>query len=174
MGLRKAMLQCPNCAASHHVTACPRTVGQRVVALVGCSKKKLDQVAPARELYRSPLFQKSLAYAEKIASPGLVWILSAKHGLVEPNQALEPYDLSLEQFEPWELDDWAHVVGIHLGDALDLPFVSDATRWPNVRIVLLASSRYAPQVPVETPIEQPLKGMEIGQRLSWLTKAVDQ
>lgn len=141
----------------------------RTVALVACCKQKLERAAPARELYRSDLFRKSLAYAETIA-PGRYWILSAKHGLVEPRQVLEPYELSLEHLDPEERAEWAHTVGIQLGDALEMPFA--AKNWPGYRIVVLGGSRYVPQLPDRNTAERPLDGMQIGQRLQWLRAQV--
>jgi hypothetical protein len=56
------------------------------VILLGCVKSKLDNRAKARDLYCSPLWRGRRAYAE---ASGLPWlILSAKHGLVEPDSVL--------------------------------------------------------------------------------------
>lgn len=61
------------------------------VGLIACCKEKLDHPAPAQELYRSALFRLSKEWISR----GRVdaWaILSAKHGLVMPDQIIEPYD----------------------------------------------------------------------------------
>lgn len=72
------------------------------VALISCSAAKLDRAAPAKELYQGQLFKLSRRYCELLSTfrgrryvfSG--WgILSAKHGLVLPEQALDPYDLCL-------------------------------------------------------------------------------
>lgn len=63
------------------------------VVLVGCVKSKLDGPAPARDLYTSALFRKERAYAEAVGVPW--YVLSAEHGLVEPAQEIEPYELHL-------------------------------------------------------------------------------
>ena len=61
--------------------------------LVACVSQKLDRRAPAAELYRSDWFRKALAYVE---GTGARWfILSAAHGLVSPDQRLDPYDVTL-------------------------------------------------------------------------------
>jgi hypothetical protein len=146
----------------------------RTVALVACSKQKLDRQARARDLYTSPLFQKSLSYAGRIATPGYVFILSAKHGLVRPDQELEPYDLTLSEFEDWELADWAHVIGIQLEDALDFDPLQGANQWHRHRVVLLASELYLPQLPEIAAVERPLGRMQIGERLSWLNAQIGQ
>ena len=59
--------------------------------LISCTNAKRDRAAPARELYdESGYFRDMRAYAE--ARHGPWFILSAKHGLVEPSEVLEPYD----------------------------------------------------------------------------------
>lgn len=60
------------------------------VVLVGCVKTKVGHGAPAKDLYVSDYFAKMRAYAE---ASGLPWfILSAEHGLVSPDEWLEPYE----------------------------------------------------------------------------------
>ena len=63
------------------------------VGLVACCKKKLAEPADARSLYVSPLFRKASQYCE--AQYDAWFILSAKYGLVAPEQIIVPYDWSL-------------------------------------------------------------------------------
>jgi hypothetical protein len=63
------------------------------IALVGCSRSKLQHRAPAGELYTSNRFTAARQYAESHCDQW--FILSAKHGLVKPGHVLEPYDLTL-------------------------------------------------------------------------------
>ena len=65
------------------------------VALVSCSAIKAAQTEKARDLYRSPLFKKALAYAERHFDE--VRILSAKHGVVHPDERIDPYDQKLDR-----------------------------------------------------------------------------
>jgi hypothetical protein len=58
------------------------------VGLVGCVKTKQPRVAPAQELYTSPLFRRRRAWVERTCDRW--FILSAKHGLVEPGRVLAP------------------------------------------------------------------------------------
>jgi hypothetical protein len=81
------------------------------VGLIGCGKEKLPHAAPASELYTGPFFKLSKQW---ISKPGRVdaWgILSAKHGLVLPDQEIEPYDLSLNQLTYQECVKWGE--GVH-------------------------------------------------------------
>lgn len=64
-----------------------------MIGLVACSSQKLDRPAPAHELYCSPLFRKSLAYA--LSRCTQVYVLSAAHGLVLLDQEVKPYDRRL-------------------------------------------------------------------------------
>jgi uncharacterized protein DUF6884 len=70
------------------------TQGMRV-GLVGCVKTKLPHSAPAKDLYTSPLFRGRRAFVECTCDRW--FILSAKHGLVDPEVNLAPYDETLSQ-----------------------------------------------------------------------------
>jgi uncharacterized protein DUF6884 len=60
-------------------------------ALISCSKSKGSHRDLARNMYVSPLYRKSLMVAE---GWGLSFsILSAKRGLLHPDEIIEPYDL---------------------------------------------------------------------------------
>lgn len=124
------------------------------VGLIGCGKNKLPHAAPASELYTGPFFKLCKQW---ISKPGRVdaWgILSAKHGLVLPDQELEPYDLSLDKLSyqkrvawgqgvrkqlelQWGVNDviWLILAGAYYRVALDgMPFVEDVIAcWTNWR-----------------------------------------
>ena len=63
------------------------------IGIVACSKTKLATPAPAKDLYTSPLFKAARAYCERTYDRW--FILSALHGLVEPETVIEPYDVTL-------------------------------------------------------------------------------
>lgn len=76
--------------------------------LLGCVKGKRSAASPAKDLYVSALWEKRRQYAESSGQP---WrILSAEHGLVCPDQVLEPYDrhLASQSFEYRQK--WSHQV----------------------------------------------------------------
>ena len=66
----------------------------RRVALVGCSKTKLEYPAPASRLYIGNLFKKAYDYAQKNFSE--VYILSAKHGFLKTDEIIAPYNYTLK------------------------------------------------------------------------------
>jgi len=77
------------------------------VGLISCSKKKLDYAAPAQDLYLGNLFKLSKQW---IITRVDEWgILSAQHGLVMPDQVLEPYDLALSDLAKVHRERWAEM-----------------------------------------------------------------
>jgi hypothetical protein len=66
----------------------------KTLAILSCSAKKLDHPAPAKDLYQGTLFKKCRELCEKRGWDYI--ILSAKHGIVFPEQVLCPYDKKLE------------------------------------------------------------------------------
>lgn len=84
------------------------------IGLIACCKEKLDYATQAQYLYQSPMFKMSMAWIRKRCDE---WaILSAKHGLVMPDQVLEPYDLALKDLPRLELERWADAVHEQLID----------------------------------------------------------
>lgn len=71
--------------------------------VVPCAAAKLDHKAPARDLYTSANFRHTLrgaeaeaaATARDLGTPARVVILSALHGIVELDTALDPYDVRM-------------------------------------------------------------------------------
>lgn len=133
------------------------------IGLVACSKTKLDRPAPARELYTSPLFRAASAYAERTYDRWL--ILSALHGLVEPDQEIEPYDVTLTRMTVKERRAWCALV-------TNQPLAGELSGFVRAggRIYLHAGQLYrAPFRP--TGIVVPLEGLGIGRQLQWYAVA---
>ena len=63
------------------------------IGLVGCVKSKRSVPSPAADLYVSTLFEGRRRFVERTCDRW--FILSAKHGLLEPDAIVEPYDESL-------------------------------------------------------------------------------
>ena len=127
------------------------------VGLVGCSRLKLPHAAPARRLYASPLFRLAARFCDSTCERWFV--LSAKHGLLDPDEVVEPYDLTLKRLGRREREAWAGRVVRQLSERglLDTGH----------RLVLLAGADYAGPLARRIRIEQPLKGLPIGLRLAW-------
>lgn len=126
--------------------------------LVSCVSQKLTQPAPARDLYCSRWFR---LVRKIIEHRGESWaILSAKHGLVMPETVIEPYDETLGKRSRIEREQWAE------GICVAIP--------PADRFVIWAGENYFEFLAPMLGAELPLKGMGIGQQLSYLTKLADE
>lgn len=135
------------------------------IGIVACCKSKLARPAPARDLYTSHLFRGSLRHAE--AACDVVFVASALHGLVVLDEVIEPYERSLADIGKRFRVGWGQRV------------VDDiAARCPGEQtLVLYAGAMYADPIRAEAfrrgwTIEEPLAGMQIGQRLRHLSQAV--
>ena len=63
------------------------------LVLVGCVKTKRRVRSAAKDLYSSPLWRHRRAYAECLGVPW--YILSALHGLLDPDRRVDAYELAL-------------------------------------------------------------------------------
>ena len=131
------------------------------VALVSCVKSKQPRRARAADLYISTLFKGLRAYAESVADEW--YILSAEHGLLRPDQVVEPYEKTLNSASAGERRMWAERVQQDLVAILP----------PGSEIVMLAGQRYREYlVPFLRSrgftVEIPLEGLPLGKQLQWL------
>ena len=133
------------------------------IGLVSCSAQKLSHAAPARELYCSPLFRLSLRLSEQDCDK--TYVLSAKYELVELDQVIEPYDLVLSKLSKRQREAWGNRVASKI-----------LSRHGAAAIVLFAGHDYMIALrwgmagTDQNRIQDPLKGMMIGERLSFLKK----
>lgn len=132
------------------------------IALVSCVKQKQENPCPAREMYTSALFSKARSYAE--ASADAWFILSAKYGLVEPDETIAPYEQTLKGASASDRTNWASQVHAQLS--------SHGILVPETRFLWLAGMDYQRELSrllAGYGQTDPLRGMRIGERLSWLT-----
>lgn len=133
----------------------------KLIVLLACVATKLPHAAPAKKLYDSPLFKKSLAYAESL-NPDDIVILSAKHYVLPLDKVIAPYNKTLLGMPREQVQEWAVQVLKILADKYDLE---------NDRFVILAGEKYRKDlVPQISHWNAPLKGLRIGQQLSWYSK----
>lgn len=130
------------------------------VALIGCGAQKAATTCSASELYRSQLFQASLRWA--LINCDRAFVLSAKHGLLDLDTLVEPYDQALPRDRAGR-EVWGSRVGAQLVAAVG---EVEAT------LVCLAGEKYADAISFDVPEweygwEEPLRGLEIGERLAW-------
>jgi hypothetical protein len=85
------------------------------IGLVACSKTKLSVPAPAYLLYsKSPKFTQCYLVAKRDCDK--VFILSAKHGAVEPSKVLAPYNTYLADMPPEYIEQWGAQVWATIAD----------------------------------------------------------
>ena len=133
--------------------------------LVACSAGKLAAPAAARDLYTGQTFKLARALAESRADR---WaILSARHGLVEPDQVIAPYDLALRDCSLTSRRAWGAKVSAAL----------HTRGYRGGRVVLLAPRAYV--IPLLADklgsnmfdhYDTPLAGLGIGQQLGYLSQ----
>lgn len=89
----------------------------RQIGMVGCVKEKAKSARPAQDLYTSALFAGRRRYVERSCESW--WILSAEHGLVNPQAPLEPYDVTLKTMSVAKRREWAKRVLQQIVAAID-------------------------------------------------------
>ena len=78
------------------------------VVLVSCVKTKRKYPCKASEMYKSFWFKRAYQYA-LAQNPDKIFILSAKYGLLESDEVIEPYERKLST-RTTERKDWATYV----------------------------------------------------------------
>ena len=130
-----------------------------IIALISCSKEKVNYACPAYELYSaSSLFSLSYQYAKRNADK--IYILSAKYGLVDENQILHPYNHTLKEMNRQQQLQWAEDVMHQLQNACDIK---------NDQFIFLAGHLYyrdlIHQISQHTLL---LEGLRMGERMAYL------
>ena len=145
------------------MTAFMKTARVNTVCLVACTSRKGDQPATAEFVYRSPLFSAARSYAERRADHW--FILSAKHGLLSPDDVIAPYNESLLNQSAAQRQAWA--AGVHRAFSARVP--------AGGRVIFLAGSAYrsylAPAFELEgRETAAPMSALGIGSQVAWLQK----
>ena len=132
----------------------------KTIILISCVKQKLNRTCKAEELYTSPFFKKSLAFAKSL-KPDLIFILSAKYGLVALDREIEPYELTLNTFSVKEIKTWA---------TRTLEQLKRVANLQEDKFIFLAGERYRKfLIPAIRNYDVPLEGLTIGRQLQYLT-----
>lgn len=133
----------------------------RKIALISCGKKKLSKPALAERLYTSSLFKMSLGYARQMGVD-VIYVLSAKHGLVPLKRKLRPYNRTLTTMTHPETNKWLQQVLHQLADVSN----------PSIdHFIILAGRAYYEKLLPELPQhELPLRGLSLGKRLQFLKR----
>ncbi|MCE5797984.1 hypothetical protein JL773_11135 [Staphylococcus pseudintermedius] len=80
-----------------------------MIVFISCVKSKLNQQTTAENLYKSNLFRKQLKYAKQITTKDdHIYILSAKYGVLELDDIVSPYELTLNNMNKLKRKQWAY------------------------------------------------------------------
>jgi hypothetical protein len=127
--------------------------------LVGCSGSKAAGPARAAELFTGAGFRKARDLAVRSGKPW--YVISAKFGLLHPDEVIAPYDVYLPKQSPRYRSAWAHWVVAQLGERHQL---QDAV------IEAHAGSAYCDPLiaPLAETPEQPISTTSPTQEVAWL------
>jgi hypothetical protein len=136
------------------------------LALVSCTKRKLQGHWPAADLYSASAgFRAAYAYARKRADN--VVILSAKHGAVRPTDVLEHYEECLRGSARARKQAWAKATYTKL---------RNMPEYTNAHVVLWLAGRdyYSELLPLmemdEKRADMPLAHLPQGKQRQWLQR----
>jgi hypothetical protein len=129
------------------------------IYLVACGKEKVNHPVRARDMYTGSYFQACLKYAEMKKNDG-VYVLSAKYGIVDLEQVIEPYDIAIDDFDAIEIEQVKEQV-IEKGLL-------------NENVIVLGGKRYVKFAQkIWKHAYSPLKGGLLKQ-IAWLNQEVDK
>lgn len=137
-----------------------------VICIVSCVKQKKNTQQQAKDLYISDWFIKAARYAEITSDQW--YIVSAKYGLLDVDEIIEPYDLSLRQMTEAAKSEWSRKVFQQL-----VPLLKSTDD-----IVFLAGIEYRKHLikPIEglgCKVVIPMKGLRIGGQKKWLKNQLE-
>lgn len=139
----------------------------QTICLVACTSKKALYPTIAKDLYRSPLFEGAKNFAEKRCD---CWfVISAKHGLLLPDDPMAPYDESLTQVTESERLIWAEKVHSQISQHIKSPS----------RIIFLAGDKYRSYLQKFFQkdghiTKAPMSELGIGRQVEWLQKLIKE
>jgi len=143
------------------------------IILISCVSRKGTKKAKAVDLYKGPLFENSLAYAQSL-KPDKIFILSALHHLLDLDKEIEPYNVTLSNIPPSkrkadlkvltpkEKIDWGQKVISQLKLEADLQ---------NDEFIILAGQEYIKPIEgliAKNNVKKPLDGKRVGERIKFM------
>jgi hypothetical protein len=136
------------------------------LGLVSCTKRKQNYPCKASEMYLpSNLFSKAYAYCKR--NYDQVAILSAKYGLLLPNDEIRPYNLTLNTMRTIEVREWSKKVFRQMQRRLELDRIG--------AVSFHAGKKYREYIIPKLEANGiecwvPLGNLGIGKQLNWYGK----
>lgn len=130
------------------------------IAIISCVKTKKQGKLPAKDLYNSPLFKYSYNYTK--VRYDKVYILSTLYGVLEPNDVIEYYELTLNKMNAQQKRQWAYKVATQLKSKIK----------PDDKLYYYCGKNYRDNLIKTLPnkYEIPLEGISFGKQLQWYKK----
>ncbi|MDI6697611.1 MAG: hypothetical protein QME85_01565 [Candidatus Saccharicenans sp.] len=138
----------------------------KIIALVACVSKKKVSADKAENLYISDWFRKASEYAKRKAEEW--YILSAEHGVLNPEDEIAPYEKTLKKMKKDEKIKWAERVKSQL----------EKIASPGDTLIILAGNEYRKLLldfffEKGCKVEIPMKGLRIGEQIKWLQQQLE-
>lgn len=135
------------------------------IVLISCASKKLTYKAKCKDMYISLLFKLNLRYAKSM-NPDKIFVLSAKYGLLDLDEEIEPYNKTLNTMQSREVTEWSNKV---------INKLNGLTNIKNDEFIFLAGNRYRKYLTNHLKNHQaPLKGLSIGKQLKYLKEVINE
>lgn len=129
-----------------------------IVGLLACCSKKDNIKTNAVNLYKSSLFIKSMNYLKKRCNK--IYILSAKYGLLELNEEIEPYNVTLNKMNKQERIAWTNMV---------LKQLKSKTNLVKDNFIIIAGIKYREELLKHlNNYSIPTQGLGLGRQLQFL------
>lgn len=141
------------------------------IVLISCASKKCPNRAKAKDLYVSTLFRSSMTYANTLKADK-IYILSALHHVLELDEVIEPYNVTLSNVPKNKRDKTLKVLNkqekIKWGEEV-FRFLEKVTDINKTHFIFLAGKEYIEPLKEKIPhFESPLSGMRQGERVKFL------
>lgn len=147
------------------------------IVLISCASKKEKTKTKAKDLYIGTLFKYSLAYAKQL-NPDRIYILSAEYGLVDLEQEIEPYDVTLNYISPKEREKKPGLKVLSKNEIMKwgVKVISDLRTVSDIKtdhFIILAGNDYIKPLQtelrnIENPFIENGKNMNRGKRVKFL------
>ena len=135
-----------------------------MIIFLSCVKSKNNCKCKAKDMYISTLFKYAYNYALSL-KPENIFILSAKYGVLELNDIIEPYEKTLNTMTNSEKTEWANKVIDQL-KAKNINFTD--------KVVFLCGHNYREYLlPYFPNNETPLSGVSFGNQLSFYKNKIN-
>lgn len=133
---------------------------------ISCVKSKKTKPSKASELYISSLFKYSFRYALSLTKRDKIFILSAKYGLVKPDDIIQPYELTLNNMNKRQRQEWAYKVYKQL--------VREGVSFDEKAIFLCGKKYREFIIKKFTNAEAPLKKLGLGEQLKFYKETLNE